>query len=187
MRRCLTFFALASMGAAANADSIFYRIEGNFVGTVAGTATNAPFSIWAVGDTSGIHQVPGISPYVVYTNNDLIVNVKIGSHSGTVNGLGRFFVNNTVKAAGFSETGDFGPDYWNVLSNNLATYDPNYDLITTNVVASFGSTFETSFGTVGFSYFTPTKLTIDVNPVPEPASLAALGAGMLALARRRRR
>jgi len=142
-----------------------FNFSGGTVGSLVGQA-----------QVSGNLAVPGADPvFTSYYRYDLTANVNI---AGLVSG-NQYFA--TLQGQ--------GPDWAYLLRNgdgNLTTFGRDYSSF--GYAGGYGTTTWTEMAALNLGYSSGDSLMrIAGTPVPEPASMAALGLGVAALIRRRRR
>ena len=184
LRILLPTATLALASAAALASPVTYIIEVNGTGTFNGSdfvGQNVTFT--AVGDTDDI--VSGGMGILNIPTAATVSLPGLGSDSFT-DSMG-VFVNNPSGVAGFGRYQN--ADLADIVNDSFNTYDlrtsvgPLEGLASTNLDLGFA----TSGGSFSFSSIRSGTFTARAEPVPEPATLAALGLGAAALLRRRKR
>ena len=121
----------------------------------------------------------------LYADNSNTLGSQVGSdYTTTVNsgsfGGGTEVITRDVSGAGWTVTA--GQNYW------LMAQSANDAWLAWNLSTDGGTYTRASINNGGApSYFNDSGLAVRLEAVPEPASMIALGAGLLAVARRRRR
>ncbi|RYG37398.1 PEP-CTERM sorting domain-containing protein [bacterium] len=183
LRSFLTLSAVASV-TAAYAVPVNITLTGTGSGSLNGTTfSNKSFTITGVGYTEDAVK-NGSATILGLTSFGFSVS---GVDEGYFNDAGRFFFT-TGGVAGFGAY--FGTDFIDThVGSSIASYDFAADygpkagsLLYLDITGRNTSAGVFNMHTAGVS-----SLSIDVQSVPEPASMAALGLGGLALLRMRRR
>ncbi len=134
----------------------------------------------AMGHVAGTPQVT----MRLYADNSNTLGSQVGSdYTTTVNsgsfGVGTEVITRDVSGAGWTVTA--GQNYW------LMAQSANDAWLAWNWSTDGGTYTRASINNGGApNYFNDTGLAVRLEAVPEPASMIALGAGLLAVARRRR-
>lgn len=182
--RTLAPLATLALAAVSMASPMKYTVSGFGTGSLNGSSfTQAFFKIETFGDTANITD-DGLGDFALISDSNLITVSGVGSDALT--GQIENIVNQVDGIAGVSSvTANFL-----ILGAEDPAFTP-YDLSTptgpTNGLAEFNHS--QSFATVGGSFVIDrmTDATFTAEAVPEPATLAALGLGLAAAFRRRKR
>ncbi|MEQ1936284.1 MAG: PEP-CTERM sorting domain-containing protein [Fimbriimonadaceae bacterium] len=187
MNRVLGIVVLFALAVASHASPIFYSFSGNVSGNLGGTDfTNKNFVITLSTDTTLIdhfnnfHQTQ-VSPTTVSIDGFSMVSVLPSMNPAV-------FYNNTSKFVGIGKLGD--QDWLDIGSNSFTGWDLASPIgpITGNVIGvNQFHDVATTGGLLMFNANSISTATFQASAVPEPATLAVIGAGIVAMLRRRRK
>jgi hypothetical protein len=178
----LGIVAIVGAATAADAAVITYTVTGN-------TAAGSPFSIAGTGDTSTVFGFGGDAnvPVVLLTSNTIAMGPSTGSITG---GSLYFFDNRNVSISGFNL--NLAGDFFDFTNSQFATYDAVTSLGPISVSQTFGTAFNTTFGSVNLTGATNLSFQAVTagGAVPEPGTWAMMlvgftGLGMAMRVRRR--
>ena len=183
--RSAVVLALAALTFAAQAAPITYTFTGTGTGVLNGAAfTDAALTFTALGDTLNVGSDPGGFEFFVPVTATVAVS---GFASDTLSQTLRVF---SVPSNGNVGLSQDGPDVFDVNSPALLGYELTTEIgpLATTAFGNPGRSFNTSRGTFRLDTIGAAgTFTASLQPVPEPASLAALGLGAVAVLRRRKR
>lgn len=184
MKKILAPLALLALVAAASADLATYTLRANASGILNGTTfTNAAVTLTGIGNTADIFlDSPDI--YAIPVTATVAV-AGVGADAFTVQMY--VFSNQDSESGGFSDGAT--ADLLTVDDAAFAAYDlsTSFGPVSGPVFVVPNNPYATALGDFRISAFSTGTFEANVQAVPEPASMLALGLGAAALLRRRKR